>query len=189
MSSEEDRIAIAYDATEADFLAFADYYYKHSAEGKRGRNRMLLLGVVLFGVFALSEAQNPEHGLGQPLNYAAYVGSAGLLIAGIIFAYVRLLRPLVIRVSCRRGMLRETFGPTKVNADKRGISVETAAGRGSMAWNEVRGVGETSDHLFVMVAPMRAFIIPKRALAGPEGAAQAFERMTAWRVRATQEGR
>lgn len=187
MSSEKERIAVAFDATQADFLAFADYYYKHSAEGKRGRNRMFLLGAVLFGVFALSEARNPDHGLAQPWNYAAYVASAGLLIAGVIFAYLRLLRPFVIQLACRRSALRETFGPTQVSADKRGVSVETASGRGSMAWGEVRGVGETSDHLFVMIAPMRAFIIPRRAFASPEDSAQAYEQMTAWQGHAFRQ--
>lgn len=158
-------------------MAFARYYYDHTAEGRHGIRRMYALGLILFIAFVGSEFQNPGHGIGQPVQFAMYVGG-GLLVLGVLFAgYLRVVRPLVISAMSRGAAFQELMGVTTLTFDAKRVMVENEQGRTITAWDEVDALAETDTHIFLITGPLRAFIIPKRAFANEKEAAQCFERL------------
>jgi hypothetical protein len=179
MSSEAESIHLEFEVTEDDFVDFASYYYQYSAEGKRGRLRALLLGAAVFTFFAASEWNNPDHGIGEPLKFALYMGSAVLMVALALALYHYLFRPAIMRRMARNSTFSKMLGKTSLVITPAGINLTSASGRGILPWSDVRRMGETTGHVFLLIGPMRAIIIPHRAFL--EGAREnALDAMRAW---------
>ena len=153
---------LAIDVTLDDFAAFAQYYYKNTAEGKRGMRRMYFLGLLLYFLFLYSEAQNPEHGLTNLPQFALYAVMAALVLGGLYAAYLWILRPTLIRMMCRSSAFQEMIGPTTISFDAEKLTVENQHGHGRMQWDGVLDFVDTPDHFFLVTGMLRAFIIPKR---------------------------
>ena len=163
MSSEPKEITLEFEVTEDDFVDFASYYYRYSAEGKRGRARVFLLGAALFSLFIYMEWENPEHGVGEPWKFAVYIGSAVFTVAAAYALYYYGFRPFIIRRVARSDTYRKMLGPTTLTIARRGITIRNEDGQGLMPWSDVHHIGETNRYVFLLVGPMRALIIPERA--------------------------
>ncbi len=184
MPSHQHDIDIACEIRPADFRAFIDYYYNHTTEGKHGRNRMLILGLLLFGVFAFSEYGDRQHGIAHPLHYTGYLLAVGGLIALVIFLYHRLLRPWLIRFFSRNVMDRAALGPTQIRFTDNQIEIQNEASTNRVPWHAVHNLGETSSHVFLITGPMQAIIIPKRDLPATEHSTQLCEWLKKQRAQA-----
>lgn len=167
---------LTFDVTQDDLVAFAQYYYKNTAEGRRGMRRMYFLGLILVAAFAYSESQNPEHGLSNPLQFTLYVGSAVLLLGGLYAGYLWYLRPVIVRTMCRAATFREMLGPTTLTLEVGHLTVRNEHGSGQMAWSGILDIGDTPDHVFLITGMLRAFIIPKRCFKNARQAEEAVER-------------
>lgn len=168
---------LSFDVTQDDFVAFAQYYYKHTAEGKRGMRRMYLLGLILIAAFAYSESQNPEHGLSNPLQFGVYIATAVLVLGGLFAGYLWYLRPTLVRMMCRGATFQEMLGPTTLTFDADRITVQNDHGRGKMEWAGILEIANTPDHLFLITGMLRAFIIPKRCFANADQAAETLSKL------------
>lgn len=168
---------LSFDVTQDDFVAFAQYYYKHTAEGKRGMRRMYLFGLILVAAFAYSETQNAEHGLSNPLQFGVYVGSAVLVLGGLYAAYLWYLRPTLVRMMCRGATFQEMLGPTTLTFDDRQIVVNNNHGTGRMEWSGILEMADTPDYVFLITGMLRAFIIPKRCFENADQAAETVSQL------------
>ncbi len=184
MPSDQQDIDIACEIRPADLRAFINYHYNRTTEGKHGRNRMLILGLLLFGVFAVSEYGDPQHGIAHPLHYTIYLLAAGGLIAFVLLLYHRFLRPLLIHFFSRNLTGRAALGPTHIRFTGNQIEVQNEAGTNRVPWHAVHNLGETSGHVFLIIGPMQAIIIPKRDLPATEHTTRLYEQLKAQRAQA-----
>lgn len=168
---------LTFDITQEDFVAFAQYYYKNTAEGRRGTRRMYLLGLILILAFAYSESQNVEHGLSNPLQFAVYLGTAVLALGGLYAGYLWYLRPTLVRMMCRGATFQEMLGPTTLTFDEEQITVRNNHGSGRMEWSGILEIANTPDYVFLITGMLRAFIIPKRCFKNPEQAEETVTRL------------
>jgi hypothetical protein len=170
--------------TQDDFLAYSQWHYRHSAEGRHSMRRLYFIGVIIFVAFSILEYNNPDFGAGNPQRYALYLGvTAGALIL-VYGGYLRLLRPMLLRSLSNTGRFREMLGETTMRFDESRIEVENPHGRGRTRWDQVQQIAEIKSHIFIVFGPMQAFVIPKRAFDTPEAAEAFVLQLRAWR----QEG-
>ncbi len=174
MSCNKLPVRLNFEVTVGDFTAFGQYFYKHTAEGRRGIRRMFFLGLVLAAVFIYSEYDRFARGGHDTLQTWVAPAIALALLLGAYGAYLWLLRPAVIRWACRGTALRETLGPTTLVLERNGISIENAHGKGRIAWAEILDAAETPSHIFLIIGHLRAFIIPKRAFNDDTAASACF---------------
>lgn len=75
--------------------------------------------------------------------------------------------------------LKDQTREYKLSTTANGIKLETAVARKDMYWSDIRKITRTNNHLYILVADGAAIIVPQRAFAGPEQAAQFCETITA----------
>ncbi|HNR31975.1 MAG TPA: YcxB family protein [Candidatus Hydrogenedentes bacterium] len=172
-------VRLEFEVTQDDFVAFGQYFYKHTAEGKRGMRRMVILGLLLLGVFVYSEFGGSVSGIEAPLQFAARLSLLLLLLAAVYATYLQYVRPAVVGWICRSSALHEMLGHTIMTIAPDRITIENPHGRGVMNWDGVQDVAETPDHIFLVTGHLRAFIIPKRAFADHADAANCFQALHA----------
>ncbi|MCC6144246.1 MAG: YcxB family protein [Candidatus Hydrogenedentes bacterium] len=161
---------LEFTVTQDDFLAYSQWHYRRSAEGRYTMRRLYIIGVIIFIAFGVMEYDNPDYGAGNPTRYALYLGiTAGALII-VYGGYLRLIRPMLLRSLSNTGRFKEMLGATAMSFDARRISVENPHGRGRTEWRSIQQIAETKDHVFLVFGPMQAFVLPKRAFPSPEEA-------------------
>lgn len=156
--------------SEADLAAFAQWYYRATAVGRR---RMRVLRVVgMIAILAYFYATPPER---------SAEGAIGTLIAAalLFFAYnfaLWYLPPQMARWSLRIGPRRVLLEPIRYCFSPDGIEIETDKGRGRADWSVVQELAQTDGHIFLRLEGMNAFILPKTQLENWEAAAMLLEK-------------
>jgi hypothetical protein len=64
----------------------------------------------------------------------------------------------------RRAAEGAVFGQTRLVTTETGLQVDLPASHSLFAWSAVAGIEETPSHLFVMLGPAVAVVVPKREL-------------------------
>lgn len=159
---------IDYDLNEDDYMTYVHYHFRRSDDAKAGRRRMVIFGTMALAIFAYGTKDDPHYGLHTPLLYAARLGLTVLAFGVFLFVYFRVVRPMVMRGMVRGSALRQSLGKTQLELLDDGAHVTNSVGKGRLAWDACRGVVDEADHVYLIMAPMRAFIVPKRAFATPE---------------------
>ena len=155
---------ITYDLTEHDFMAYARYHFRYSADARASRNRLLFFGTIALAVFAYGIKDDPNFGLARPAMYALRLVLTVTVFGGLYGIYFFLVRPNVMRGWLKTAM-RKMLGKTTLELRDDGIHVNKADGKGRLKWSELREIVETSEYLYLIMGPLRAFVIPRRAFA------------------------
>lgn len=177
---------LRYTITESDFTAFTEWHYENSGEGRNAMRRMYLLGFVIFVALALMGYNDPDHGIHEPVRYAMYLGVTAAALIVIYSGYLKLIRPMIVRGLARTGRFREMLGETSMRIEEDRIHIRNPHGSGRMKWRDVERIAETPGHFFLVLGPMQAFIIPKRAIQDAPGTDAVRERIEAC-MRQTRE--
>jgi len=159
---EYDDVAVQVALEEEDHTAFLDYYLAHHPRGRRIRPNAWIFAIVAILFYLSIQWRDPGRNPDElaPFVIGAFI-SGGLLLG----AFVVLLRfgpGLLMQAAVRLGPRKHTLEETLFAFDREGIRIESAAGRGKLAWNNVEGIGETERHLFILLGGLNAFIVPKR---------------------------
>lgn len=163
---------IEYDLAEEDFMRYAQHHFSKSADAKASFRRTMIIGLGALLVYALSIKDDPIFGLHAPALYAVRVASVIAVFLGCITAYHRIIRPMLVR-GWLRSAAKRSLGHTTLVLDGEGVQVANVDGQGRLAWPACRGVVNDTDHIYLIMAPLRALVVPKRAF--PEAAeAEAF---------------
>lgn len=165
---------ITYDLTEHDFMAYARYHFRHGADARASRNRLFFFGAIALAVFAYGIKDDPNFGLANPPMYALRLLLTVSVFGGLYGIYFFLVRPNVMRGWLKTAM-RKMLGKTTLELRDDGIHVNKADGKGRLKWSELREVVETRDHVYLIMGPLRAFVIPKRAFADAQERAAFLE--------------
>ena len=166
---------IDYDLNDDDYMAYVHYHFRHSDDAKAGRRRMAIFGTMAFAIYAYGTKDDPHYGLHAPLLFAARLALTVAAFGGFLFVYFRVARPMLMRGMTRNSRLRQTLGKTRLELKDDAAQVTNTSGKGRLAWEACRGVVDDTNHLYLILGPMRAFIVPKRAFATPEEASAFFE--------------
>jgi hypothetical protein len=150
--------------SEEDLAAFAQWYYRATSAGRRRMRLLRVLGMI--GILGYFYASPPE--LSAEGALGAFI-AAGLLYFAYNFA-LWYLPPQLARWSARIGPRKVLLEPVLFEFSEDGIEISTKEGRGHAAWSAVREIAEASDHVFVHLEGMSAFILPKKQLESPEAA-------------------
>ena len=164
MTSRDPALAISYDVSVDDAIAFAVFHHSNSPLLKR-RRRVLRVGMAaLLAIIAASVA-----GLAR----APVLGFIGL---GFAFAfwwifprrYERGLRSTVAKIY-GEGKNLDVLGPTRLELDEEFLTEITPTRSVQTRWPAVERCVETADHLFIYVTGSTAIIVPKRSLTAEVG--------------------
>lgn len=161
---------VDFDLTEDDYMQYIQYHFRRSDDAKAGRRRMAIFGTMAFVVFAYGTKDDPHYGIQAPALYAVRLALTVAAAAFFISIYFRVARPLLMRGMVRNSRLRQSLGKTRLELQDDGVHVINDDGRGRLTWEACRGVVEESDYIYLIMAPMRAFVVPKRAFATPDDA-------------------
>ncbi len=148
---------------EDDVVALQAYCFKHTRPGRR-RDRILKTGPLLLAVaWAWSVREHPDWGIDDPMRYALYVGIGIPIILAASWGSLWYLRPTVTRWSVKSGPRKRMLEPLTITIKNDCIALETEHGKGNVQWVEVRHVGHTPDHAFILFAGPNGFVIPRRS--------------------------
>lgn len=160
MSSDVNTVRVALDPE--DVVALQAYYFKHTRPGRR-RDRILKTGPLLLAVaWAWSVREHPDWGIDDPMRYALYIGIGIPIILAASWGSLWYLRPTVTRWSVNSGPRKRMLEPLTITLSEDHIALETEHGKGTVQWNEVRHVGHTAEHAFILFAGPNGFVIPRR---------------------------
>lgn len=165
-------LKVRFEATEADFLRYAAYHFRESEDARASRRRMLFFGAMALVIYAIGMKDDPNFGLARPDQFVLRVGLAAAGVIGFLLVYLRALRPLLLRGWLRKAAARGA-GPATVELRADGVHVKNAEGTGTLAWEACRGVVRDKDHVYFLMGPLRAVIVPHRAFAD-DATAHAF---------------
>jgi len=160
---------IEYDLNEDDFMRYAQYHFRRSDDAKSGFRRTLVIGLLALVVYAAGIKDDPNFGIHAPGLFAARIVS--VIVAFIVFVsiYMRIVRPMLVR-SWLRSAAKRSLGHTLLELREDGAHVTNVEGQGRLAWEACRGVVEEAEHIYIIMGPLRAFVVPKRAFDGADGA-------------------
>ncbi len=163
--------SITVDLTVADYEAFVTQAHKRP-ELKRRRLRshlrfgtIMVLGLLLLVVARTRDADGAmDWGAALPAFFeAAVVATVVLLLLSLTFER---LVPALTRANVRRALGRDPknpfLGQHKLDFAPEGVLDTGEQGSGTLPWNLVQQAQETSDYLFLFIAPLQGVIVPKR---------------------------
>lgn len=166
MSQEDDcqELKVSVQVTEADFIAFSEYFFRGTPEGKRHMRRLYVLGIGLFLLFAGMNYSDPEHGIANPLGYSVYLAVSALMMGAFYYVFVHYVRSMLARHMVRKGAKRHLLRPATMRFSADGIRVENEKGSGFLPWKHVTGVAGNEDYVFLLLGGLNAFILRKADL-------------------------
>jgi len=163
-------VQLKYDVSEDDYLAFCNYYYARTRAGRGGMYRMYVIAACLFLLFAYSKLNDPTYGVQNPLFYTSYLATTAFIFGALYFAYIKLVRPAIIRWASKTTDFKEMLGKVELEWDESQVAIVKEGGRGKLPWRGIRQLAEDKRHFYMITSPLRAFIIPKSAFASEEEA-------------------
>ena len=155
-------------------MAYARYHFRHSADGKASSRRMVIFGIAGVILFAFASKDDPQFGLQHPQAYAWRLGQVVLVAGAMMYVYLGLLRPYMMRGVLKSSM-RRALGPTEIALTDEAVQVVNAEGRGRLKWRDCQGVLEEGEYIFILLGPLRAFVVPKGAFASGAEATAFYE--------------
>ncbi|MBI1915411.1 MAG: YcxB family protein [Planctomycetes bacterium] len=182
---------IRYSLTQDDFFAFERYVRARSQQKARAQGRSrprtrpifwIIIGV--FVVFAVIMFSTNRGGRGGPViewtpGLAAVCTFYGLLGLLVLFGWLaRRAHPKrQYEVKKAKGLVDNvTFSLSPEN-----LSWSTAVSTTIMAWSQVEHVGETDEHIFILISESEGYIIPRRAFNSTADAITFVERAQRYR--------
>ena len=163
MTVDQRPIKISYDMTDADLYEMV-MHSKTPRFGWSGRTQVKFLMVVIAVAFTMMAFGLPIL-INMPDNDPGKVPfQSGLIGAGAILV---LFYPKYARWYTRRAsMAYQTLPlPMTLIIDETGIQAQLDGQSGSTAWKLIERTVETETHIFLYLNRLRAYIIPKSALA------------------------
>lgn len=164
-------MTVRFELTENDYMAYARYHFRNSPDGRASSRRMVIYGIAGVLLFAFATKDDPQFGLQHPQAYAMRLGQVVLLAGAMMYVYLGLLRPYMMRAVLKSSM-RKVLGTTEITLTEEAVRVANAEGQGRLKWRDCQGVLEEGDYYFILIGPLRAFVVPKRAFGSPEEAVQ-----------------
>jgi len=158
---------VKFTLSQDDFMAYARWHFKHSADAQASFKRMMFFGGAAFLIFAYNAANDPATGLSNPTMFATRIITSALVFGVFFVAYLRIIRPLLVQGMMRGGIYRDILGDNTIEFDHAEVSVTNSKGRGRIAWPDIKDVVEDTAHIYFVLGPLRAFIVPRSALANP----------------------
>lgn len=157
---------ITYTLQEDDFMAYARYHFAHSDDARASRNRTIIIGLVAMGVYAFGVKDMPD----------AIVRCIGTFVTmGALFTfYFKVVRPYLMRGWLKSGA-RRMIGETTLELSDDATHVSNAHGKGRLKWSDCHGVVEDGEYYYILMGPLRAFVVPKRAFKDAAAAAAFYE--------------
>lgn len=157
---------LTYELTGDDVWPLHKYVMLHSPQFKRVRPLLLL---PVFGAVMGASA-----GGFSPLSLLVGV----VMLGALIWLTPRLMKKQVIAQSAKQPGL---LGVHTIRIDEAGVHSKTPLHEGNVGWNGITEVVSYRDHLFLFTGPQVAYIIPKRAFAGPDDADQFLQTANGYR--------
>jgi hypothetical protein len=157
---------------EEDYVAFTQYFYRHTRRGRWMMRKMYGIGVALLLVFAGFSYSHETYGAERPLYYMYYIGVSGVVFWGAYVLFLWYIRPTLARLSVRLGRKKGFLAPTTFRVSREGVDLDNADGKGKLGWDSVEEVVEAEAHLFLLLGGMNAFVIPRRCFEGADEAAR-----------------
>ena len=165
---------VTFDLSEDDYMHFARYHFSHSDDARASRNRMFIFAVLGLGAIAWSTKDDPHYGLHNPPMYAFRLATALVMFVVLITLYLKVMRPYTMRAMLKTGM-RRVLGTTTIELTDEATQVENPEGKGRLKWQDCQGVIDEPEHIFILIGPFRAFVIPKRVFPDAAAAARFLE--------------
>ena len=178
---------IEYELNEEDFMGYAQYHFRKSDDAKASFRRTIVIGLLALGVYAFGIKDDPNFGIHAPGLFAARVASVVAVFIGFVLAYMRMVRPMLVR-GWLRSAAKRSLGHTVLEVKEDGVHVLNVEGQGRLAWAACRGVVDAPEHVYIVMGPLRAFVVPKRAF-GNAAQAEAFLAEARERFKAAQSGK
>lgn len=163
---------VDYDLTEDDFMRYAQYHFQRSDDAKATYRRTLTIGLLALVVYAVGIKDDPNFGLHVPVQYVARIVSVIVVFLVSVTIYMKIARPMLVR-GWLRSAAKRSLGHTVLELQDDGVHVGNVEGQGRLAWEACRGVVEESEHIYIIMGPLRALVVPKRAF-GDDASASAF---------------
>ncbi|MFH1023287.1 MAG: YcxB family protein [Planctomycetota bacterium] len=168
-----------------DVCAFSEYYAKHNPDSRRA---LLFVSLLIVGIVALIGGAFLLLGLVLVFSNDAIFPSTvifmcilGLGIGAFIgFDFYR-NGPKIHAQGTRKAYVRQPhstqLGNKTLTINDSGIVIAGEHGRSEMTWRSIARIEETAAHIFLLVGPFHAIIIPKASLVGtsPEVVIQAIK--------------
>jgi hypothetical protein len=157
--------------TPADLHAFSRYAFRTGIGRGRGIILFILSLLLIGGAFffkksgAQPTAPPPGRESASIENVLPNVLPILLFLVLFLFLFHRQLKKGVSRNN------PDAFLPSVFRVSDEGVFSENATSSSMHKWAAVRSIIETKEHYFVMLSPMRGYIVPKRSFAMPEAGA------------------
>jgi hypothetical protein len=149
---------LRYSLERADIGAF-----QTKAAELRGVRKLLFLAplVALAALFDAAKDTTAGAALGLANEWMRYGVIAGAIIA--LSTLMMLFRRLALARAARLASVPP--GETRLLANSAGLRISDAAGHRAHGWDAIRSVVRGDEHVFLIIAPKRAIIVPVRAFA------------------------
>ena len=155
----------------ADLHAFSRYAFRTGFG--RGRGIILfIISLLLIGgafFFKNSGAQPPASPPGRESASIENVLPSVLPILLFLVLFFFFFRRQLKKAASRNNP--DVFLPSVFRVSDEGVFSENATSSSMHKWAAVQSMIETKDHYFVMLSPVRGYIVPKRSFAIPEAGA------------------
>ncbi|AMD49913.1 hypothetical protein BTL50_15255 [Bordetella holmesii] len=169
--SEVDKAGLSVDLKVEDYEAFITHAHtRRELKRKRLRSHLRFAGLMIVGLLLLMVSRtrdaegHMDWGAAMPAFFqAAVVAAVALVLLSLVFE--RLI-PALARKNVRRAFKRDPenpfLGEHRLDFRPEGVTDAGERASGSLPWDLVREVEETSDYLFLFIAPTQGVIVPKR---------------------------
>jgi hypothetical protein len=153
-------LAVTYDLTAEDILAYWKYLYRHSPPFRA----QYWLGYVLAPMGGAWLAT--DYGRNLPQQVAIFVAAAGAIALLYAFLFGLFLRAVVGSLAKKAG--GRGVGRHTLTVDPDGVRELGPAAEHAHRWSAVQSLQEGPDHFFLLVGFGTAYVVPKRSFQAPE---------------------
>ena len=160
--------SLSYTVTPDDFLAYMMFVGDKARYGQRYRHMLLLVGSLLLGLVLACGIWFGAFPVGDALSWLPAFAGFAVVVEAMLYATAGPIYRARVRQSVRQRLgasPSSTFlGPHRLDATPEALLSEGAQVRSTLAWDALRTVEETPDHLFLVLGASQALIVPKRDL-------------------------
>ncbi|MBI1318223.1 MAG: hypothetical protein GC168_04620 [Candidatus Hydrogenedens sp.] len=157
---------------EDDLAALSKYYHEHTPAGRRRTRVLYGIAVIACVAWAYSVREHPVYGIAHPEKYALYVGiGVGVILAAFYFL-LWYARPTLARLSASIGHRKGITKPTQFRVTPAGLELQQDGRTGTAPWGDIRAIGRTEKHLFLLTLGINGFILPARCFENAEAFAR-----------------